>query len=240
MRSDCRRRGHDTGRDSNGAPGNPAARANSVNSGAINVNKFWLACVLWAAGLSVAGAQQEAAAGSATTTGNGGPHAYIGADYGFMQLQVNRSSAAGDIPQGHYFGRLVDFRAGVRVHDMVEIEAHVGMNASGATANHFGFSRYYALFAVPTATMFDTVELSVPMGYVWSGARARGARASLNSVAFGANLAVPVRVLLPTLPDVRIVGGGLVSVQRSNAQIYGFHLGLRYDFGLSFLGRLGG
>lgn len=208
------------------------------------MNKFWLACVLWAAGLGIAGAQQGTAAESgsepAAVPGNDGLHAYIGADYGFMQLQVNRSAATGDIPEGHYFGRIVDFRAGVRVHDIVEIEAHAGLNASGATANHFGFSRYYALFAVPTATMFDTVELSVPMGYVWSGARARGARASLNSVAFGANLAVPVRVLLPALPNVRIVGGGLVSVQRSNAQIYGFHLGLRYDFGLGFLNHLGG
>lgn len=196
------------------------------------MKNFWLACTLWAAGLGVAGAQQVAAAGAAPGAGDEHHIAYIGADYGFMQLQVNRSAAAGRIPEGHYFGRLVDFRAGVRVHDIIEFEAHVGMNASGGGANHFGFSRYYALFAVPTATMFDTVELSVPMGYVWSGAHARGARASLNSVAFGANLALPLRTLSAELPDLRIVGGGLVSVQRSNAQIYGFHLGLRYDFGL--------
>lgn len=203
------------------------------------MKKVLVAVVLWVACAGVAGAQDFAAGSASVSQDTAKPVAYVGAGYDFMTLSVNRSDASGGIPQGHYDGRLIDFRAGFRLMKAVSVEAHVGVNASGSSGRHFGFTRYYALFAVPTAVVFNTVELSVPVGYVWSGVRADGARATFNSVAFGANLELPIRVLYPGLPDVRVTGGGIVSIQRSNAQIYGFHLGLRYDFGLGGLKDVG-
>lgn len=203
------------------------------------MDKLFIALAAWAACIGVAAAQQVAPGQAELSQGNVQHMLYVGADYDFMTLQVNTSSASGSIPDGHYFGRLMDFRAGVRVLKAISVEAHVGVNASGSAANHFGFSRYYGVFAVPTATVANTVELSVPIGYVWSGAHARGASTTFNSVAFGANLELPVQTLFPSLPDFRITGGGVVSVQRSNAQIYGFHVGLRYDFGLGLLDHIG-
>lgn len=203
------------------------------------MNRILLAVAV-AGGVSVAGVGVAGAQGLSGGLAQIGPRTsshvlYVGADYDFLELAVSNSSASGHIAEGHYFGRLLDFRAGYRVLNALAVEVHAGVNASGSARNHFGFGHYYAAFAVPTATVLNTVELSVPLGYVWSGAHARGGKATFNSVAFGANLEFPLEVLFPSLPDLRLTGGGLVSVQRSNAQIYGFHVGLRYDFGLGGL-----
>ncbi|HEU0196588.1 MAG TPA: hypothetical protein VFQ88_05140 [Nevskiaceae bacterium] len=165
--------------------------------------------------------------------------AYVGVDYDFLTLSVDTSDKAPPLPDGHYHGRLIDFRAGYRVLKNLGVEAHVGVNASGAHGSRFGFARYYGVFAVPTATVLNTVELSLPVGFVWSGVRAAGARASLNSVALGANVELPLQVLWPSVPDLRLTAGGTVSIQRSNEQIYGYHVGLRYDFGLGNFAAVG-
>ncbi len=162
---------------------------------------------------------------------------YVGADYQFLTLSVLNSQGAGGFPQQHYYGRLYDFRVGYRLLKNVGFELHYGVNGrNNSKPNGFEFTRYYGVFIVPTATVLNTFELSVPVGYAFTGVKQRVSgqseyRASINSAAFGVNIELPLQQFFGSIPDLRLTGGGVVYVQRNNAQIYGFHAGLRYDFG---------
>ena len=68
---------------------------------------------------------------------------------------------------------------------------------------------------MPTANVFDLFEIAFPIGYTNSGITVNGNGGSggttvekhLNSIGYGANLEVPVRVFWRALPDVRVTGG---------------------------------
>lgn len=162
---------------------------------------------------------------------------YVGMDYQFLTLAVLNSSGAGGFPQKHYNGRLYDLRFGYRLFKTVGLELHYGVDGGNDNrSNGFGVTRYYGIYVVPTATVLNTVELSLPLGYAFTGVKQRVPgqpeyRASINSAAFGANIELPIREFGNSLPNLRLTGGGVVYIQRNNAQIYGFHLGIRYDFG---------
>ncbi len=161
---------------------------------------------------------------------------YFGADYADATLSVS-NDGVGDIPSGKYTSKFIDLRAGYRVFNAVGIEVHYGIPGTDASADggRIKEDEYYAIFAVPTASVFSAFELSFPLGYTHSKVRREfgggSSRTNLDSVAFGVNIEVPVRVFWDKLPDVRLTGGGLVYNQKSDARYYGFHYGLRYDFG---------
>jgi hypothetical protein len=159
---------------------------------------------------------------------------YIGAEYTQARLSVSDS---GKIPADDYDARFVDIRAGYRILSALGFEFHYGVpvsdtgNPGDVKPNH-----YYGIFAVPTATLFERFELGFPIGYTFAKVSHRdadGTRESetLNSVAFGMNIEVPIRQFWDVLPDVRITGGGMVYDHKSSSRYYGFHYGLRYDFG---------
>lgn len=193
-----------------------------------------------AQGRSISGASSG---GSDSDAGNvigdtGGKYKlYVGVDYQWLTLSVLNSRAAGGFPQQHYYGRMYDLRLGYRVYKNIGFEVHYGLDGGDdKAADGFGITRYYGVYVVPTATVLNTFELSLPIGYAFTGVKQRVSgqqeyRASINSAAFGANIELPIREFSASLPNIRITGGGVVYVQRSNAQIYGFHAGLRYDFG---------
>jgi len=165
---------------------------------------------------------------------------YVGADLQDTKLSVSNSSSFGGIDATSYDSKFWDIRAGYRLFKAIGIEAHYGVPDQNAdTPGRYKTRNYYGAFVVPTANVFDLFEIAFPIGYTNSGITVNGNGDSggtmvekhLNSIGYGANLEVPVRVLWRSLPDVRITGGGMVYYQRSDAREYGFHFGLRYDFG---------
>ncbi len=125
---------------------------------------------------------------------------------------------------------MYDVRLGYRVLENIDDEVHYGITVGHDTqSDGFKFTRYYAAYIVPTATVLDTFELSVPIGYAIPGVKqcATGQpehRASISSVAFDLSLELTVRQSSAALPDLRLTAGGVVFVQRNDAQIYGFHV----------------
>ncbi|GAC1630448.1 MAG: hypothetical protein NVS9B10_22860 [Nevskia sp.] len=162
---------------------------------------------------------------------------YFGADYADTTLSVS-DSGLGAIGTGKYTSKFVDIRAGYRFFNAIGVEVHGGVPTESASRDggRLQQSQYFAGFVVPTATVFSAFELAFPVGYAHTKLKRQvnGARdsANLDSVAFGVNIEVPIRVFASALPDLRITGGGMVYSQKSNARYYGFHYGLRYDFGL--------
>lgn len=163
---------------------------------------------------------------------------YLGADYDWLTLSVSDSSSSGGFPVDNYSSRIYDVRVGYRVFDRIGVEFHYGIKAQdGDQPGTFGVDHYYGVFVAPTGTVLNTVELSALVGYTWDSVtqavpgQMRYHKA-INSAAFGANLEFPIKVISDSLPNIRIGGGGIVTVQRVEQRIYGFHVGLRYDFGL--------
>jgi len=153
---------------------------------------------------------------------------YVGADYVSGDLSV--SSLKGFAVQNYMVGQY-QLRLGMRPLENIGVELHVGGNNSDG-ANDAKLERSYGLFLVPTATLFETVELAFPIGYNRSSVTepTTGAKATLGSIAYGADLQLPLKVLWGKLPDVRLTAGGMVYYQKSDARIYAVNGGLRYDF----------
>jgi hypothetical protein len=157
---------------------------------------------------------------------------YGGFDYVLATLSSSRLSgfAAEDYDTGMY--RL---RFGSRVLDAVGLEAQFGLGTGGDGAGEAKTKSYYGVFAVPTATVFETVELAFPVGYAFNQVESGGASASMSSIAYGADAELPLKVF-GDLPDVRITLGWMIYHQKVPARIYGANLGVRYDFTTSSLG----
>lgn len=146
---------------------------------------------------------------------------------GFDLVNTTVTSDAGDAGSGLY--RL---RFGRKLYDQIALEFQYGLDNGGDGAGEVSTDSYYGLFFVPTATMLDTVELHFPIGYALNKVGDR----SLNSIAYGVNLELPLRAFGAELPDFRFGAGWMVYGQTSSGQIYGPNFGLRYDFTTASLG----
>lgn len=167
---------------------------------------------------------------------------YVGADLQNSKLSISDSNSYSGLNNSSYDSKFWDVRLGYRLFKAIGVEAHYGIPDQDADSpGRYKERHYYAAFAVPTANVFDLFEIAFPLGYTNSGVTVNGTTANagaplvvekhLNSIAYGANLEIPVRVFWRALPDFRLTGGGMVYYQRSDAREYGFHFGLRYDFG---------
>ena len=152
---------------------------------------------------------------------------YVGLDLANTTLSVSGLSGfqARDYDSGIY--RL---RAGVRLLEQVGFELHYGFDAGDEGPGEVSTKNYYGIFAVPTANLFDTVELAFPIGYAKTKVERPGASEDLGSIAYGLNAELPFRTFGEDFPDLRLTAGWMVYYQKSDARLYGANVGLRYDF----------
>ncbi|MHA7834757.1 MAG: hypothetical protein ACX94A_09795 [Algiphilus sp.] len=132
---------------------------------------------------------------------------------------------------------MVNLRLGVRPENFagrgsfVTFEAQVGMGISDdESAEDIETDIFYGLFVVPHAVVFELFELSFPVGYARTELTKDGATESFDSVSFGGNIMLPLRLFMPDAPDIRISGGGQVYHQSSELRVFGYNVGLRWDF----------
>lgn len=152
---------------------------------------------------------------------------YVGAD------QVNTTlslSVPPTEPANEFESTMVRVRVGKRLFEAVGAELHVGVDQADEDAGEVTTDAYYGLFLVPTATLFEVLELGFPVGYARSEYGDDGE--ALGSIAYGASLELPIRALWDALPDVRLTSGAMVYYQKSDARVYGANFGLRFDFTL--------
>jgi len=158
-------------------------------------------------------------------------HLYFGADYVTNTVSVSVPQTA---PSADFDSKMLRLRVGKRILDAVGLEFHYGIDQSDEKAGEIKTDTYYGLFLVPTATLFETVELAFPVGFARSEF-GDGSGDSLDSVAYGVDAELPLTVF-GDLPDIRLTAGGMVYYQKSDARVYGANLGLRYDFDVNGFG----
>lgn len=152
---------------------------------------------------------------------------YVGADY--VNTTLSASSPPTD-PANEFESTMVRVRVGKRLFEAIGAELHVGIDQADEEAGEVATDAYYGLFLVPTATLWDVLELGFPIGYARSEFGDDGD--ALDSIAYGAALELPIRALWDALPDVRLTSGAMVYYQKSDARVYGANFGLRFDFTL--------
>ena len=152
---------------------------------------------------------------------------YFGIDYVITTLSLSTVVPAGtsELDSGMYRGRV-----GVRALEAVGIELHYGVDNSDSEPGSAETESYYGLFVVPTATVFEVVELAFPVGYARSSFGQGGASNDFSSIAYGLDAELPFRSFAETMPDLRLTAGWMIYYQKSDARAYGANLGLRYDF----------
>ena len=151
---------------------------------------------------------------------------YVGADYVVSTLSLSDgSSANGELDSGMYRARV-----GWRALEAVGLEAHFGVDNSDEEPGSVQTKSYYGVFAVPTATVFEVVELAFPVGYAQSSFEQGSFSEDYGSIAYGLDVELPLRTFAETLPDLRLTAGWMVYYQKSDARAYGANAGLRYDF----------
>lgn len=152
---------------------------------------------------------------------------YAGLDYVVTTVSLSNTGATGasDFDSGMYRGRI-----GVRALEAVGIELHYGVDNSDEEPGAVETESYIGLFVVPTATVFEVVELAFPVGYAQSSFGQGGASEDYGSIAYGLDGELPLRSFSTDLPDLRLSAGWMIYYQKSDARAYGANLGLRYDF----------
>ena len=150
---------------------------------------------------------------------------YIGADTVDTTLSQSAppSAAASDAESS-----MLRVRVGARVLEAISLELHYGVDQADEDAGEVTTDAYYGVYFVPTAKLYDWLELAFPVGYGRSEFDDSGE--ALGSIAYGVDLEIPIKGLWDALPDIRLTGGGMVYYQKGDGRVYGINSGLRYDF----------
>ena len=150
---------------------------------------------------------------------------YFGADYVNTTLSL---SVPASVPANEFDSTMIRLRAGKRVFEAVGLELHYGVDQADEEKGEVTTDSYYGVYLVPTATVFEMLELAFPVGYGRSEFGDSGE--ALGSIGYGIDAEVPLRAFFGEMPDIRLTGGWMVYYQKSDARVYGANFGLRYDF----------
>lgn len=158
---------------------------------------------------------------------------YIGADY----YDATVSAADPDVPNLDTTGYRVHFGTsfgsgfGSKERFIGVDVSYVGKRSDNGNPDYIEMDGY-GVHLVPTATVLDLFEIAVPLGWQYVHLSYFGAEASDSGISYGLNLQFPFRIISESLPDLRLIGGGLVYNQDEGDRIYGWHAGLQFDFGI--------
>ena len=162
---------------------------------------------------------------------------YVGYDYTHMNMLISSNNPPAKSSLETRFGG--DFfttnfhqaRAGIRLFDVIGLEAHYGFKSDDDTgAGKIRMKNYGGIYIAPTGTMLETVEVAALIGYSYMKVERPGAEETLRGISYGVNMELPIRNLWDALPDLRLGGGGMVYHRDRESRTYGAHFGLRYDF----------
>lgn len=170
--------------------------------------------------------------GAASEDAGDGLPLYAGVEFAQTRVEFGE-----DDLQAAFGGRRFDsdfykLRVGARVFEGVGLEAQVGVPASDSGEGELETSQYYGLFLVPTGVFMDMVEISARIGYSIMSVENDLADEDLDGMSFALAIELPLRALGESLPDLRLTGSGAVFQEDRDARVYGYTLGLRYDFSL--------
>lgn len=170
-------------------------------------------------------------AGDASPGGGGeGLPLYVGVEFAQTRVEVSEEGPEAAFGARRFDSEFYTLRLGTRLFEGIGLEAQVGVPASDSGAGEVETSQYYGLFLVPTGVFMDLVEISARVGYSMMSIENDLADEDLDGMSFALAIELPLRALGESLPDLRLTSSGAVFQQDRDARVYGYTVGLRYDF----------
>ncbi len=158
---------------------------------------------------------------------------YVGLDRAWATATFSNDTLAARFGGDEFDSEFYRVRIGARVFDAISLEAQIGVSdEEGSEPGKFEVAEYYGVFVVPTGVLFNLVEVAAPVGYSMMSVERGNVSEDIDGVSFGLNIEIPLLTGVEWLPDVRIGGGGTVYQAEKKSRVYGYHAGLRIDFGL--------
>lgn len=158
---------------------------------------------------------------------------YVGLDKAWATVSFSDDSTAARFGGDEFDTEFYRVRVGARVFDSIALEGHVGIaDQKGSETGKYENAEYYGVYIVPTGVLFDFVEVAAPIGYSMMTIERGNVDKDIEGISFGLNLEIPLLTGSDWFPDVRIGGGGTVYQAERKSRVYGFHAGLRIDFGV--------
>lgn len=152
---------------------------------------------------------------------------YLGASYADGKLSVSESDV---FPDEDFDTEFYVAHIGTRYKAFAfELQAGFGKDQEDEPAS-VETDSYYGAFVIPTGTVLNKFELAFPIGVTHMTLEQGGLEDDFEGVAYGANIQFPLKLMSEALPDIRIIGGGMVYQQDTDTRVYGWNAGLRYDF----------
>lgn len=158
---------------------------------------------------------------------------YGGIDYVDLEASFSSDALKASFGGETFGSQFYRARVGTRVFEVVGLEAHFGQaDSDGTDPGEVEVDSYWGVYAVPTGTFLDIVEISAPVGFSAMTLTRGAAEIEFNRLAYGLNVEFPLRAFAEGLPDLRFGGGGMVYQAENHARTYGFHFGVRLDLAL--------
>lgn len=168
-----------------------------------------------------------------TDAGSGeGLPLYVGVEFAQTRVEVSEEGLEAAFGARRFDSEFYKLRVGTRLFEGVGLEAQVGVPASDSGEGEVETSQYYGLFLVPTGVFMDLVEISARIGYSMMTIENDLADEDLDGMSFAIAIELPLRAFGESLPDLRLTSSGAVFQEDRDARVYGYTVGLRYDFRL--------
>lgn len=168
-----------------------------------------------------------------TDAGSGeGLPLYMGVEFAQTRVEVSEEGLEAAFGARRFDSEFYKLRVGTRLFEGVGLEAQIGVPASDSGEGEVETSQYYGLFLVPTGVFMDLVEISARIGYSMMTIENDLADEDLDGMSFAIAIELPLRAFGESLPDLRLTSSGAVFQEDRDARVYGYTVGLRYDFRL--------
>lgn len=177
-----------------------------------------------------AGGESDGSSGG--ESGSEGLPLYVGVEFAQTRIEVNDDALRAAFGSRRFDSDFYKLRLGARVLDGVGVEFQGGIPGSDSGNKKLETSQYYGLFLVPTGVAFETVEISARIGYSLISIENDTADEDIDGMSFSLALELPIRRFAEGLPDLRLTAAGDVYQGDREARVYGYSVGLRYDFRL--------
>lgn len=173
----------------------------------------------------------ESSEGSSGGEGGGeGLAFYVGAEFVQTQVEINDDGLQAAFGSRRFDSDFYKLRLGMRIFEGVGIEFQGGVPGTNSSEDEVETAEYYGLFLVPTGVLFEAIEVSARLGYAMMSIENDAADEDLDGMSYAIGIELPIRSIAEGLPDLRLTAAGTVYQEDREARVYGYSVGLRYDF----------
>lgn len=156
---------------------------------------------------------------------------YLGGAYHNVNVALSEGPLQQRLGGEQLAAKMAQLRGGIRVFNVVGIEAHFGVKAdNGVDPGTIEMNNYFGVFIVPTGNIFELLEISTPVGFNSFQLIRGNNKETFSGISYGFNIELPMRKFGETLPDLRLSSGYKVHHADKEARVHGAQLGLRFDF----------